>query len=204
MVSKAPIYRASASRALRQGEIITGLEQTVINLNTLQRKQGKIDYEVYDIPHPYAIVVSQDCDLEQDFNLRAKLRVKSDATLKLRLLESILFCVVEAADKTASEHPLDEVRSSRGFERIVKNKDERFHYFEAILSQNDSVREGLPELVVEFKRFFTIPTAEVYKKLRLGLAKRRCQLCSPYLEHFSVRFHYYHSRVALPHDHTSE
>jgi hypothetical protein len=68
----------------------------------------------------------------------------------------------------------------------------------------DRLQEGLPELAIDFKRYFTVPTDEVYRRIELGEARRRCLLISPYLEHLSSRYAYFLSRIALPVDHASE
>ena len=39
---------------------------------------------------------------------------------------------------------------------------------------------GIPELGVDFKRYFTIPTDEIYKRIEKGEVRRRCVLMSPY------------------------
>ena len=67
----------------------------------------------------------------------------------------------------------------------------------------DQRGEGLPELGMEFKRYFSLPTAEVYHRIQIGQAKRRCFLLSPYLEHFCTRFHYFNNRIALPEEYES-
>jgi hypothetical protein len=74
----------------------------------------------------------------------------------------------------------------------------------AIARDEDVMGEGLPELGIDFKRYFTISAAEVYIRLDSNEIQRRCRLVSPYLEHFSTRFAYYQFRVALPADHYSE
>lgn len=63
---------------------------------------------------------------------------------------------------------------------------------------------GLPELGIDFKKIFTIPTDEIYQRIALGQVKRRAVLVSPYLEHLSSRFAYFLSRIALPQEHLSE
>ena len=75
---------------------------------------------------------------------------------------------------------------------------------EKIAPADDSQNIGLPELGIDFKRHFTIPTDEMYKRLQIGEAKIRCMLMSPYLEHLSCRFAYFLSRIALPAEHFSE
>ncbi len=81
------------------------------------------------------------------------------------------------------------------------NKDERFQYIRAVDASCDAVREGTPGLVLDFKRYFSIPTDEVLRRLELGELKRRAYLEPPYREHLATRFCYYHFRVALPEDH---
>lgn len=87
--------------------------------------------------------------------------------------------------------------------RIEQNKDERYQFLKRITPEQDTLGEGLPELGIDFKRYFTIPTDEVYVRLSAGV-QRRCRLVSPYLEHLSTRFWYFQARVALPAEHRSE
>jgi hypothetical protein len=93
--------------------------------------------------------------------------------------------------------------SSDQWARVRQNKDERYQFLQKVLPQEDADGEGIPELGIDFKRYFTVPTDEVYYRLESG-ARRRCQMRSPYLEHLSTRFGYYQFRVALPAEHQSE
>jgi hypothetical protein len=204
-----PVYRrykvSSSEGPLRQGEIISGLVQVRVLLDSIGSRKK---YKGVDIIHPLAIIVTQDCDLEQDFKAR------DGKAGKHRILPNILFCEVELATELrfgAKNETLSEEKRARSAEinskiwpNIEKNKDERYHFLQRVQPEEDLLGEGLNELAIEFKRYFTIPTDEVYFRISNGSAKRRCKLESPYLEHFSVRFHYYHYRVALPEDHISE
>lgn len=188
-------YTLSLSEGLRQGEILSNLKQFKLNIESL--RSGKPLAE--PIIHPFAVVITQDCDCEQDFKTR-KQGIISNATIP-----SILFCeVIDAGllrnrDKGKSNVDIN----SKVWEQIKKNKNERYHFLEAIPEKSDLLGEGLPELALDFKRYFTIPTDEVYYRIKIGEASRRCQLISPYLEHLSTRFNYFQSRVALPEDYTS-
>ena len=93
---------------------------------------------------------------------------------------------------------------SKAWARIQANKDERYHFLQKAEAIDDVRGEGLPELGIDFKRYFTIPTEEVYWRVHQKEAQRRCVLQSPYLEHLSSRFAYFLSRVALLEDHFSE
>jgi hypothetical protein len=59
-------------------------------------------------------------------------------------------------------------------------------------------------MAIDFKRYFTLPTDELYLRVERQETRRRCGLKSPYLEHLSARFSCFLSRVALPEDHFSE
>ena len=184
------IYRPSPNEgALRQGEILANVIELRVTIDSL-KAGGSPDLS--RIIHPYAMVVSQDCDLAQDFIEREK-----DQKKVSRLIPSILFCqVIDAAT-------LKSTVDGRTWDRVKINKDERFHFLQTIRPDQDKEHQGLPELGIDFKRYFSIPTEEVYFRLQSEI-KRRCVFFSPYLEHLSTRFYYFQSRVALPLDHVSE
>lgn len=183
------IYFPSSSGALRQGEILSDLVQASLRFDTIWQDQPVVK----TMEHPLAIVVTQDCDLEQDF----KARTGQNATDKL--IPSVLFCQMTTAEGLRGQQGI----TSEIWKRIRNNKDERYHFLQKVEATHDALNKGLSELGVDFKRYFTIPTDEVYERL-VSEAKRRCRLVSPYLEHFSTRFAYYQFRVALPSDHFSE
>jgi hypothetical protein len=143
--------------------------------------------------HPLAIIVSQGCDLEQDFYARQR-PATSD-----KVIPAVLFCEMISAAELRSR--LDNPGS--GWKRISQNDDQRYHFFQTVEPEFDAEEQGLGELGVDFKRFFTVPTDEVYHRIRVCEAKRRCFLGSPYLEHFCVRFANFMSRIALPQRHES-
>ena len=189
-----PIYRASTAGSelgLRQGEILSDVAQFRFDAATLgtTAPSGEPRY------HPYAVIVSQDCDLEQDFNVRQKQSVSD------KRLPNVLFCEVATADELFGRV---KALGSKLWDRIRINKDERYHFLQAVDASCDAQQIGMPEMGIDFKRYFTIPTDEMYKRIEIGEAKRRCVLVSPYLEHLSSRFAYFLSRVALPEDHISE
>jgi hypothetical protein len=135
------------------------------------------------------VVISQDCDLDWDFKARG------GQAPTHKLVANVLFCEVEPID--AMRPALREVGiNSELFRRITRNEDARFHTLPAVPAEQDALGEGLPLLGVDFKRFFTIPTDEVYVRLS-GEARRRCVLQAVRAMDLSQRFAYFHSRVAL-------
>jgi hypothetical protein len=182
--------RSSTEGALRQGEILSDLVQLNLVLESLNSHEGPL-FE--PVTHPYAIIVTQDCDIIQDFAPRQS-QAQSD-----KLIPSVFFCEVITAEELRGRGGID----SQLWRRIKQNKDERYQFLEKIAPDDDLLNQGLPELGIDFKRYFTMPTAEVY--LRLGLeAQRRSRLVNPYLEHFINRFCHFQGRVALPAEHRSE
>jgi len=173
---------------LRQGEILSGLneywvEDIVDDSASVEIRQ-----------HEYAIVMTQDCDLDQDFRAR-----RSESNEPQRVLKSVLLCEIETAEKLRGSHKIN----SKDWSLVHSNRDERFHFLETVSSEHDLESTGLPELGVSFRRYFTVSLKMVYAELSRGLVRRRCRLRSPYLEHLSSRFSYYHSRIALPEPHRS-
>ena len=193
---------SSSSEPLRQGEILSNLLQLPLDPDkvdlALDPEKGEDNRRTFIQPvyHPFSIVVSQDCDLDWDF----KARKNEDPTQRHKLLPNILFCMVTTAEELRGRSDM----KSDIWKRVKGNKDERYHFFQKVEPAWDLLGQGLPELGADFKRYFTIPTNEVYFQLEKSTANRRCRLASPYLEHFASRFSYYLSRVALPEDHYSE
>ena len=63
------IYKkASGETALRQGEILTNVIQYKPIASEISLNSPDFSFDV--LPHPFVIVVSQDCDLDWDYKAR--------------------------------------------------------------------------------------------------------------------------------------
>jgi hypothetical protein len=180
-----PVYqRSDLAGPLRQAEIVSGLSRAFLNLEALATGELRVDLETYR----FAVVVNQDCDLEQDHAARAL--GSAD-----KLLPSVLFLPAV---------PFEDLRAALDrdiWRRIAKNKDERYQFLQRVVAEDDAQNEGLPALGIDFKRCFTIPTDELLFRFREANAWRRTRLTTPWAEQLSSRFAYYYARVALPADH---
>lgn len=179
-------YAASANTPLRQCEIVCDLKQVVPTPAAAWAEQP--DIEVID--HPFAVVLSQDCDLEQDFEAR----FTDNPELRLQI-PSVLFCEAFLAVDKRQEPKMGDI-----WKQLTQNKLERFQYLAAVQPSEDATKKGFGPLVIDFKRYFCLPTPDVYKQFERGAAHRTL-LSSPYLEQLSTRFCYYQYRVALPLQH---
>ncbi len=180
---------------LRQTEILSGVHQHNITIESLNNPDG---VEVAPINHELAIIVSQDCDLEQDFNRREELRLNGAAPDRLdtKLLPTVLLC--EVSTEIQIKITVRDQGDSR--QQFRQNKIERYQFLRAVGINDDALGLGLEAMGIDFKRYFAIPTAELYAQLE-GQCQRRCRLGPQYLEHFCVRFSNFLSRVGLPRNH---
>jgi len=184
------IYEPSVLQGpLRQGEILCNVVQLKLKVETVGSPELEFVFQL----HPYVIIVSQDCDLDWDYKAR------TDQTTD-KLIPNILFCEVTTAESLRRGGDIN----SGIWGRVKINKDERYQFLQKVAAEEDALQQGLPELGIDFKRYFTLPADEVYTRIVAQETQRRCRLVSPYLEHFSTRFAYYQFRVALPADHFSE
>ena len=195
------MYSASPSGlegALRQGEILSHVVELQFVLDDSIGTTGRLELDADAIKHPFAIIVSQDCDLEQDFNFRF-----NDVGNVRHELPSILFCQVMEA-KQFIKGPHNHLFNSSTFKgNFEKNIDFRFHFLQEVPAEFDLFRDGVPELAMEFKRCFSMPTAEIYHRIEMSHTQRRCRLQSPYVEHFCDRFYNFNKRIALPEEYQS-
>lgn len=181
------IYReANNGSSLRQGEILTGVVQYNPVISSMP--EGLQELPFTPVAHPYSIIVTQDCDLDWDYKARR------DSGNSSKLLNSILLCEVDTAEAVRGQDGINR----KEWELVVAHRHERFYFFEKMPPEFDVGREGLPELTADFKRIFSVNSEALYRQIELGVVQRRALLVSPYLEHFSRRYHSFHGRVALP------
>jgi len=188
-----PFYvRSINGERLWQGEILENLPQARLALASVEPAAGELEVETD--PHPLVIILSQDCDLEQDF------RERQDGG---SILPNVLLCDLFLAEQLRGTVRDVEGLGSRDWRLIGQNKNERFQLLHAVTPEEDLKGEGLPTLAIDFRLYFTIRTDEVYRRIGQGTL-RRCRLATPYAEHLSDRFCHHLARVALPREHSED
>jgi hypothetical protein len=141
---------------------------------------------------PYCVLLSQDCDLEHDFNNRAE----QDPAKKDKYLQSLLICPAYPAEGFRNGDHLEklgmkmEAFNSKIWPFIVKNTNPRYHYL-----QEDLDRQ-VPPLVVDFKHYLTAPRDVVYRDSFQDHYLATMEIL--YRDNLSGRFAHYLSRVGLP------
>jgi hypothetical protein len=197
--SDLPIYkRPVPGTSLHQGEILSSLKQYAVVPESLDSTDG-VRFKI--TAHPIVIILSQDCDLIQQFNFRnrpasARGTPEEEIGRQLRELSAVLLCEVYDASHLKARNLLN----TNEWKRVKQNKDDRYQYLHDVEPDEDLVGEGFSELGIDFRHHFTIPIDEIYMQLGAE-ARRRTQLDTPWMEHLSIRFAYYLGRIGLPRDH---
>lgn len=192
-----PYEPVTAEEPLRQGELLAGItEPSISDLVT------KDDVPIQWLRHPLAVLVTQDCDLDQDHVQR-----QAGITEHYRILRRVLLCEVSSAEDVRNvqrkPNPAMPEMNSALWGPVSKNLDDRFHFLEQVPAAADTLGAGLGEHVVHFRRVFTVDLGGLYAFVRNEPGARRCRLRTPYAEHLAHRFAFYLSRVALPRPHDS-
>jgi hypothetical protein len=189
------IYDSPPSEGpLRQAEIVRDLVEHR-TVSAQGGEGGQVDYLV--VHHALAVVMSQDCDLEQDFAVRfpegADPPDVEDAERHPNALSHVLLC---------DAYGVEEIRAlvpnfgSKDWRRVSKNQNERYHSLEAAPIGGPGGPE-LEAIVLDFRKHSTVPTSLLYEQL--SPSATRAAVVPPYFLHDLVhRFYGYLSRVAIP------
>jgi len=144
--------------------------------------------------HKLAVIVTQECDLTQDFGNR-----KDDAWAETDLL-SVLLCPARPAEELRLQHEITRKR----WEIVRSNGAERYQYLAEVPAEADAAAKGHKPILVDFKSYFAVRTVELYRQIRAtdeASAALFTVLNVPWREHLQQRFASYQARVGLPRDH---
>ena len=175
------------SARVRQGDIYGDVEF----VEYVVEKRGII--EVSKIIFPFVIVLTQDCDLEQDYKIRYP---KTPPQTKDKQILSVLVAPIYNVEHVYSGEHLDQLgmnmrlihrRHTEG-NFLVKNKLPRYHYLDF-----PSELQIAPS-VVDFKHYFSVNV----KYLKRKNSDFVCQVSPLFREDISQRFASYLARIGLP------
>lgn len=202
--------RVEPESPIGECELLSELNRVTIEAADVGLQEPRLGRDTY----AYVMVVTQACDLEFDgvarrqieaagpAPLRGQERIDWDAanrSARGKLLEGILVCV---ADEVEVVHDASGLRTKQ-WQFVESNQRERYHSLRPGTPEVDHEGKGFPALVLDFKRYFTVPPEELGGRVALtgdapGRARRRAVLVSPFLEDVASRFFRFQARVALP------
>lgn len=178
------MYVQRKKKRVYQGDILKNFE-----FNITKYQQGKITID--KIYLPWTIILTQDCDLERDFeNRNNSLNNNND-----KFLHSILICPAYIAEKFKEGNHLEKLRYKMAtwggslWKYIKSNQNERFHYLDI------NLKKQIPNLVIDFKHYYTIRRDYIYQEYK---DKYKTSLDILFREKLSQRFSNYLSRIGLP------
>lgn len=150
------------------------------------------EVELKTITFPYVICLNQDCDLNSDNRDKA---INPDGNKNCRLLHLIVAPLFVFDSFIEGTHwgdlfdptPAINIKKTEG-KKIMNNEDHRYHFL------HFDKESKLPEMVIDFKHFFTISTEQLYN----SLDHRVCSVDELYREKICQRFAFFQSRIGLP------
>lgn len=142
----------------------------------------------------YAVVLSQDCDLQQDYDQRNKKTVLAD-----KHVDTILICPAYSLEDFAQGKHVEgrqmETFNGKQLPKLRGNDTmKRYHYL------SEDIDSGVPELVLDFKHFLSAPRSILYAQRK---SKYVTTINEIYREALSLRFANYLSRIGLPDESSS-
>lgn len=181
------MYEKRSITRICQGDVIEEFSYQFANLQEEPRS-------IISITIPYAIVLTQDCDLEQDYKFRNP-TPENPVSNNDKYLQSILICPAYLSESFKQGNHLSALSLTMqtwGGDRwkyVKTNQNERYHFL------NADITLSIPELIIDFKHYYTIPNKDLYSIHRTNY---KASLASLYREDISHRFANYLSRIGLP------
>lgn len=143
---------------------------------------------VKKILFPFVVCLNQECDLESDF-MTNNAMLRNNNLLHIAVAPAFIFEQFLGGTHWGGifEPDKPQKRKNTLIRKIIDNEIPRFHY----LKFPD---KDIPELIIDFKHFFTISRTVIYSQID----KRLCSLDGLFREKINQRFSYFISRIGLP------
>ena len=170
-------------REIRQGEIISNVTHHAYAI----KPDGTDGFDMRQVG--FVVVMTQDCDLLRDHNSR---RIGQSG-----VISGVLLYEAEHAPTSRARFTIN----TSDWRKVSAHNMERFHLLQAASPECDLQFVGLPNLLIDFRRYFTVRPEELERQISIeNGACRRCRIETPYREHLQTRAAFYFQRVALPDD----
>lgn len=183
------IVRENVER-ICQGDIFSNVE--LIEYADIN-KEGIV--EISKISFPFVVVLTQDCDLEQDFNNRIKTTRQNEDKHILSIIVAPLYNIEhvytgEHLSELDLRMQIINSNASKSENKFLKsNQNPRYHYLEF----PEEIQ--IVNSVLDFKHYFTVNN-EYLKKIKSS--NYIGKVAELYREQISHRFANYLSRIGLP------
>ena len=182
-------YSDPSERMLQQGDLLADVRTFVVQSFDADGRATGILQE-----YAQSVLVTQDCDLLQDFGARFPAD-QAAAVSQDKLLFGMLICGVYEEDlvRAGKHRPEAKVFGAKEWKPVQLNQDPRFQYLGFVPMVGK-------RLVADFKDYFMVPAPFLYAELDARRVKCVAHMDTPYKEHLLQRFAWYLMRVGLPID----
>jgi hypothetical protein len=151
--------------------------------------------EISKVQFPYVIVLTQDCDLEQDYDNRLKNPRANEDKHILSIIVAPLYNIEHVyqgehlSELNLKMQQISNKPSKSDNKFLRNNQNPRYHYLEF----PDTI--PIVNSVIDFKHYFTVNNLYLRKKKETNYIGKVADL---YREQISLRFANYLSRIGLP------
>ncbi|MBN2181320.1 MAG: hypothetical protein JW715_05360 [Sedimentisphaerales bacterium] len=175
-------------RRISQGDIYRNVDY----IEYVAEKSGQIEVSI--ITFPLIVVLSQDCDLEQDFRFRyGRPRPKTHDKFLLSVLVAPLYnaeYVFTGEHLSELEIKMQEISRGRTPGEFIKNnQNPRYHFVD--------FPEDIPIVpsIIDFKHYFSVNIEYLKKEKKQDFI---CRIPKLYREDLSHRYASFLSRIGIP------
>jgi hypothetical protein len=169
-------------KRISQGDIFQDIE--IIEDFNVEKDIVDIDKIVF----PFAVCLNQECDLQRDYESNSG-QLCDKNLIHIAIAPAFLFEQFlngsHWGDIFSNNSP--QKRKDTTIKKIIDNEIPRYHYLKF-------PETSMPELLIDFKHFFTINRNTLYTQIH----KRLCSIEDLYKEKINQRFSYFISRIGLP------
>jgi hypothetical protein len=122
--------------------------------------EGEKEWNFNEVTYNYSIVLTQECDLEQDYKNRAEDKEDHD-----KYIPMILMAPAYLAESLRYGGHLEDYGqkmqriNSKEWDKLRTQENKRYHHLKADIDKN------IPELTVDFKHFYTIARDYFYNNI---------------------------------------
>lgn len=174
------------NKRLCQGDIISEVE----HIEHVYEKDGTIT--ISKIVFPYVLVLTQDCDLRQDYSFRYEDKKNQDKILISALVAPLynalhVYSGEQLSDINIVSAPINEAKTQG--QTLRQNKNPRYHYIEF----PDDIE--IVSSIIDFKHYFSV---NINYLQNLKTSNFMCKISELYREDISQRFSSFLSRIGLP------
>ncbi|GJQ59739.1 MAG: hypothetical protein D8M57_13005 [Candidatus Scalindua sp. AMX11] len=143
---------------------------------------------VQKILFPFVVCLNQECDLEKDYKNNESMLCNNNL-LHIAIAPAFIFDQYLTGTHWGSIFSCNKPQKRKDtiIRNIMDNEIPRYHYLK--FSELD-----MPELIIDFKHFFTVNRNKLYNQLD----SRLCSLDDLFKEKINQRFSNYVSRIGLP------